>query len=93
MIRRNPADPVKGRQSLEEVARDPIPAERAEERVCKEPFTGYASTCAHAGVYVRVQRIEKCTGDKIRGPDHRWRIHQKSACDAPNREADLEGDL
>ena len=89
VVRSDPTDPVEVRQRLERISRQPVPAERAEECVGKEPLAGDTAARAHACILLRVQGVEERAGDEIGGPNHRLGLYKEPAGDAANRKSDL----
>lgn len=65
----DPADPVKVREGLENVVREPIPARRADEYVEEEAFTANTPALPDTGVLLMVQCVEKGAGNQIDRPD------------------------
>lgn len=69
IVRGDPADPREVTQSLEEVPREEVPGEGAEERIDEEALSGYSTTVTHASISLCVEGVEKSTCDEIVGPD------------------------
>ena len=67
--RRNPANPRKHAQRLEDIPGEEIPRERAQEREQEESLAADSATVTHSGVHLGVQRVEERAVDEIGGPD------------------------
>ena len=76
---------------MENVTREEVPARRGKEAEEEELLATYATAITHTGVYLLMEGVEERTGDKVRGPDHRRRVHQETAGNASDREPNLRG--
>lgn len=58
IVRDNPADPGEVAEGLENVAREEVPKEPAQEAVVEEPLSGDTAARTHASVLLSVQGVE-----------------------------------
>lgn len=93
VVRCDPADPVERGKRGEEVTRDPVPAERADQSVREEALSGETSTRSYARILLGVQGVEQGASDQVGRPDHGRRVDQEPPCDASDRETDLHGKI
>lgn len=66
----DPSDPREVAERGEDVPREEVPAERAEEGEEEEFIATHASTTTHAGVVLTVEGVEEGAGNKGGWPDY-----------------------
>lgn len=81
-MRRNPADPGKVREALEDPAREPIPDEAGTSKNEKPPIPSHSPTVGFGRVRrgVIVKCVEQGAVDEISGPNHGGRPDEETTC-------------
>lgn len=70
----NPGNPGEVTERLEEVRRENIPDRRCQESVEEKSFTANTTSSSDTCICLRVQCVEKCTGDKVGRPDYNYPV-------------------